>query len=218
MTVSEIEALIGKDFVKKFQKEMNPIMKPLRKHIELGRPLSMGKELWEYVVADSIDGAEWNGAGKSALDVRLQGNNRGIDVKSVGKRIKSRMTAEASMFQNFNQDAKTHFKDKNSEGIWNIYVDGWSQKANSFDEYYLMGIIREKETLNCSLCCFSVKKHDLVFDESHCRYTGKFMYVTGLADPDLLHVRYYNSKSRLEVLFQKKCWTDPNYCLQIYKF
>ena len=39
-----------------------------------------------------------------------------------------------------------------------------------------------------------------------------------MADPEFAKVRYYNSKSRLEILFQQKCWTDPNYSFPIYKF
>jgi hypothetical protein len=217
MTVAEINALLGKNFVKRFQKEMNAIIRPLRKHIEKGRPLSMGKELWEYVVSDAIEGAEWNGAGHSLIDVKL-GNGDGIDVKSVSKSIKSKNTTEASMFQNFNQDAKTHFKNKDSHGVWEIYVDGWCKKVDSFNQYYLIGIIREKETLNCSLCCFSVSKGSIPFTEENARYTNKSIKISGLANPDFINVRYYNSKSRLEILFTDKCWSDPKYCLPIFKF
>lgn len=217
MTVDQINSLLGKDFVKKFQKEMNSIIRPLRKHIEKGRPLSMGKELWEYVVSDSIEGAEWNGAGHSLIDVMLS-SGCGIDVKSVSKNIKSKNTTEASMFQNFNQDAKTHFKNKDSQGVWEIYVNGWCKKVDSFEQYYLIGIVREKETLNCSLCCFSVDKGIIPFIEENTKYTGKSIKMFGLADPDFINVRYYNSKSRLEILFTKKCWSDPTFCLPIFKF
>ncbi len=217
MPVADIQTLLGESFVKTFQKEMNAIIKPLRKHIEKGRPLSMGKELWEYVISDSIKGAEWNGAGHSLIDVKLS-SGCGIDVKSVSKNIKSKNTTEASMFQNFNQDAKIHFKNKDSDGVWKIYVDGWCKKVDSFDQYYLIGIIREKETLNCSLCCFVVNKGDVPFIEENTRYTGKSIKISGLADPDFISIRYYNSKSRLEILFTQKCWSDPEYCLPIFKY
>ena len=71
LTAQQTMDLVGPGFVTTFQTEMDAIMLPLRKHIALGRPLSMGKELWEYVVADSIPGAVWNGAGHSLIDVMI---------------------------------------------------------------------------------------------------------------------------------------------------
>ena len=50
MTVDEVEILLGKDFVKTFQTEMDLIINPLRKYIAKGYPLALGKEQWEYVV------------------------------------------------------------------------------------------------------------------------------------------------------------------------
>ena len=217
MPTTEITALVGVDFVKNFQAEMDPILQPLRKHIAKGRPLSLGKELWEYAVADAIAGAEWNGAGHSLIDVKI-GNNIGIDVKSVSKQKKSTNTTEASMFQNFNQDAKTHFQNNNAEGVWNIHVTGWLFKIATVKEYYLLGIIRDKATLDCSLCGFKVTNTAIDYLDENCAFTGKSIKVSGIADSAFINVRYYNSKSRLEIMFTKKCWTDVNYCLPIYKF
>ena len=217
MPVTELTTLVGADFVKNFQAEMDPILQPLRKHIAKGRPLSLGKELWEYAVADAIAGAEWNGAGHSLIDVKIS-DNVGIDVKSVSKQKKSTNTTEASMFQNFNQDAKQYFENKNSNGVWNIHVAGWLTKISTIKEYYLLGIIRDKATLDCSLCGFKVTNTAIAYLEENCNFTGKSIKVSGLADPDFINIRYYNSKSRLEIMFTKKCWTDSNYCLPIYKF
>jgi hypothetical protein len=217
MSVTELTTLVGADFVKNFQAEMDPILQPLRKHIAKGRPLSLGKELWEYAVADAIAGAEWNGAGHSLIDVKIS-DDVGIDVKSVSKQKKSTNTTEASMFQNFNQDAKQYFENKNSNGVWNIHVAGWLAKISTIKEYYLLGIIRDKATLDCSLCGFKVTNTAIAYLEENCNFTGKSIKVSGLADPDFINIRYYNSKSRLEIMFTKKCWTDSNYCLPIYKF
>jgi hypothetical protein len=217
MSVTELNTLVGADFVKNFQAEMDPILQPLRKHIAKGRPLSLGKELWEYAVADAIAGAEWNGAGHSLIDVKIS-DDIGIDVKSVSKQKKSTNTTEASMFQNFNQDAKQYFENKNSNGVWNIHVAGWLTKISTIKEYYLLGIIRDKATLDCSLCGFKVTNTAVAYLEENCNFTGKSIKVSGLADPDFINIRYYNSKSRLEIMFTKKCWTDSNYCLPIYKF
>lgn len=216
MTVKEIESLLGKDFSKTFQKEMDLIINPLRKYIAKGYPLALGKEQWEYVVAESIPKAEWCGAGKSIIDVRV--NNKGIDVKGVSKQDTSSSTTEASMYQTFQEETKAYFNKKDTKSIWNLFVDGWLEKVKSVKEYYLIGIIREKETLNCSLCCFKVAKTDLIYEDKSCKFTSKSMKVTGIGHPDFLETRIYSSKTRLEIKFKNKVWKDPKYCLPIYKF
>jgi hypothetical protein len=216
MTAADTLKLLGPNFITTFQTEMDLIINPLRKHIAIGRPLSMGKELWEYVVSDSIQGGTWCGAGKSLIDVSI-GNNKGIDVKSVGRGKKSKVTAEASMYQCFDQNAKTFFKDQDSKSLWKLYVDGWVDKAKSFSEYYLLAIIREKETLDCSICCFKISDVRPVYLEKNCKFNRCSIMISGIADPDFVKIRYYNSKSRLEILFQQKCWSNPNYSLPIYK-
>ena len=217
LTTTELVDLIGPNFVSNFQSEMDPILQPLRKHIAQGRPLSLGKELWEYAVADSIVGGTWNGAGHSFIDVRI-GNNIGIDVKGVSKDTFSKSTTEASMFQNFNQTAKQCFENKDAEGVWNIHVKGWLSKISDIQEYYILGIIREKETLDCSLCGFKVSNIDLDYDQQLVKFNKTSIVLSGIADPNFINVRYYNSKSRLEIKFNKACWEDKNHCLAIYKF
>lgn len=216
MTVSEIEKLLGKDFPKTFQKEMDLIINPLRKYIAKGYPLALGKEQWEYVVSESIPKAEWCGAGKSIIDVKV--NNIGIDVKGVSKQETSKSTTEASMYQTFQEETKAYFNNKDKNKIWSLFIDGWLNKVKSVKEYYLIGIVREKETLNCSLCCFKVAKTDLLFEDSLCNFTNKSMKVTGIGDPNFIETRVYSSKTRLEIKFKNKVWSDPKYCLQIYKY
>lgn len=217
LTIQELIDIIGPNFVKNFQEEMDPILQPLRKHIALGRPLSLGKELWEYAVADSIEGASWNGAGHSFIDVKIN-DNIGIDVKSVSKQISSKTTTEASMFQNFNQDAKVCFSNKDACGVWNIHVKGWLAKISEIQQYYILGIIREKETLNCSLNGFRVNPIPLDYNEDLVKFNRTTIKISGLADPKFINVRYYNSKTRLEITFNKACWEDKEYSLPIYKF
>lgn len=216
MTVTEIESLLGKDFSKTFQTEMDLIINPLRKYIAKGYPLALGKEQWEYVVAESIPKAEWCGAGKSIIDVRVQ--DKGIDVKGVSKQDKSKSTTEASMYQTFQEETKAYFNAKDTQKIWSLFVDGWLSKVKSVKEYYLIGIVREKETLNCSLCCFKVNSTDLLYEDKLCNFTSKSMKVEGLGDPDFIETRVYSSKTRLEIKFKNKVWSDTAYCLQIYKF
>jgi len=216
MTRSDAQTLLGQNFAEIFQAEMDFIVAPLRKYIDKGFPLALGKEQWEYVVTEAIPNATWCGAGKSLIDVSI-GENKGIDVKGVGRGKKSKTTAEASMYQCFDQDAKTFFKNNDPESLWKLYVDGWIDKATKFDEYYLVAIIREKETLNCSVCCFKVTDIRPKFEKDNCRFNRCSIMINGLADPDFIKIRYYNSKSRLEILFQQKCWDDPIYSFPIYK-
>lgn len=216
MNVLEIEKLLGKNFSKTFQKEMDLIIDPLRKYIAKGYPLALGKEQWEYVVSESIPNAEWCGAGKSIIDVKV--NNIGIDVKGVSKQDTSKSTTEASMYQTFQEETKAYFNNKDKNKIWSLFIDGWLNKVKSVKEYYLIGIVREKETLNCSLCCFKVSKTDLLFEDSLCNFTNKSMKVNGIGDPNFIETRVYSSKTRLEIKFKNKVWSDPKYCLQIYKY
>ncbi len=127
MTVSEIEKLLGKNFSKTFQKEMDLIINPLRKYIAKGYPLALGKEQWEYVVSESIPNAEWCGAGKSIIDVKV--NDIGIDVKGVSKQDTSKSTTEASMYQTFQEETKAYFNSKDKNKIWSLFVDGWLKKV-----------------------------------------------------------------------------------------
>jgi hypothetical protein len=215
MTVKEIGTLVGADFVTNFQKEMDYILQPLRKYISMGRPLSLGKEIWEYAVSDSIPNAVWNGAGHSMIDVKI-GDSIGIDVKSVSKQEKSKLTTEASIFQNFNQDAKTYFSQQHTQGVWDIHVQGWLDKISTIKKYYMLGIIRDKATMDCSLCGFRVVNVKTSLDEH--RYTKTTVKFQNLIDPAFAEIHYYNSKTRLEIKLKEKCWTDTKYHLPIYKF
>jgi len=217
MTVTELTALITPSFIPEFQKRMDGYLNGYREDIKKGRPLSIGKETWEYAVADSIPNADWFGAGHSLIDVKI-GNDIGIDVKGVSKQKKSKNTTEASMFQNFNQDAKTHFTNKNAQGVWDIHVSGWLKKLDTVSEYYMLGIIRDKETLDCSLCGFKVSNKTASYLAENISFNNASIKISGLADPDFINIRYYNSKSRLEIIFTEKCWKDPIYALPVYKF
>lgn len=217
LKVSEITALLGNDFVTNFQSDMSAIISPLRKHIGLSRPLSMGKELWEYVVADAIPGAIWNGAGHSLADVILP-NNTVADIKSISYGPKGKITTEASMYQCFNQEAENFFNIKDKESLWNLFVDGWYNKTQSFNKYYIFAILRQKESIDCTLTCFEVTNTRPAFNDALCSFTGKSMKIDGLADSEFVKIRYYNSKSRLEIMFTNKCWSDSDYALPIFKY
>ncbi len=217
MTVAELKELVGEDFMTNFQIEMDPIILPLRKHIAIGRPASMGKELWEYAVADSIVGGKWCGAGKSIVDVRI-GADVGCDVKSV--QIGKTSTTEASMFQPLSEaeSAADHFKNKNKQELWKLFVDGWIKKASSIKEYYLLAIFRDRTTFNCSLAGFKVSNISVQYTEDACEFSKKSMKVSNLVDPALADIKVYIGKTRLELRIKKSVFDDPAYSMEIYKF
>jgi len=222
MSVGEINQLVGTDFVKNFQKEIDEMLAPLRKHLALGRPLSLGKETWEYAVADSIPGAEWAGAGNSIIDVRIN-QDVGFDVKSVGKGLGNK-SGEASMFQTYEGHTDNSFSNQDSAMLWKTFVEGWYKKVITVKDYYLLVIIKDKN-YNCSMCGFKRTGDIPAFDPNF----GTFLTETGraskgtwtitqLADPSLLHTIVIKNKKRMEMRVRPAMHDDPKYCLPIYKF
>jgi len=221
MLVSEIQQLVGPTFITNFQREVDEFMAPMRKHIAKGRPLSMGKETWEYAVADSIAGSEWAGAGNSIVDVRI-GTDIGLDVKSVGKGSGTK-SGEASMFQTYHSHLDTLFSTKDSATLWNVYIEGWFKKVCSVKDYYLLAIVKDKQ-YNCSICGFKRVGNIPTYDATY----GTFLTDTGreskgtwtvqqLGDPELIHTMVIKGKKRLEMRLRPKMH-DAVYSLPIYKF
>ena len=225
LTIEEIVQLVGPNFIPNFQKEVDEFMAPMRKHIAKGRPLSMGKETWEYAVADSIEGSEWAGAGNSIVDVRISADV-GLDVKSVGKTTGNGPTAksgEASMFQTYHSHLDTLFSTEDSETLWNVYIEGWFKKVCSVKDYYLLAIVKDKQ-YNCSICGFKrvgdipayVSGYGTFLTETGKQSTGSWT-VEQLADPTLLHTTVLKGKKRLEMRL-RPIMHDAQYSLPIYKF
>jgi hypothetical protein len=215
MTAKEIQSLVGPNFISSFHGEINPVLAPLIKYIKQGRPASMGKELWEYAVADSIQGAVWSGAGKSIVDVCI-GDSTGIDVKSLQKGSKS--TTEASMYQYLQVErVAEHFQKQDKQALWDMFVGGWLSKVRSVPNYYLLGIIKNKETLNCHLVGFRAEVKDAQYLDESCDFSRESMKVKSLADPELIDIKVYKGKTRMEMRIKDKVYNDPNYSLEIYK-
>jgi hypothetical protein len=217
LPVADLKNLLGKDFISNFQAEIDTIILPLRKHIAQGRPASMGKELWEYAVADSIEGGVWCGAGKSIVDVSI-GTDIGCDVKSI--QIGKTTTTEASMFQPLSdaEPAAEHFKNKNKQELWNLFVAGWLKKVSSIKEYYLLAIFRDRNTFDCSIAAFKVDNISVQYTQEACDFSKKSMKVNSLVDPLFAETKVYIGKTRLEFRVKKSVFSDPQYAMEIYKF
>jgi hypothetical protein len=215
MTVSEIQQLVGLTFADTFHNEVKKVLAPLRKYIDQGRPPSMGKELWEYLVTDSIPGAEWCGAGKGIADVRI-GENASIDVKCLQQ--SGKQTTEASLYQKLlKDDTAGYYKGFDKESLWKLLVEGWIKKIKSVNQYYLLAIIRDKETLQCSLIGFKVQDTGIEYDPDFFEATTASMKVKCLIDPEFAQIKIYRGKTRMEIRFMKKLYANPAYSLPIYK-
>jgi len=215
MTVSEIQQLVGPTFADTFHNEVEKVLKPLRKYIDQGRPPSMGKEIWEYLVTDSIVGAEWCGAGKGIADVRI-GDDASIDVKSL--QHDGKKTNEASMYQKLlKDDTAGYYNGFDKESLWKLLIEGWIKKIKSVKQYYLLAIIRNKETLQCSLIGFKVQDTGIEYDPDFFEATQASMKVNCLIDPEFAQIKIYRGKTRMEIRFEKKLYTNPAYSFSIYE-
>ena len=213
MSAAEIQQLVGVGFADAFQKEMDSIIAPLQKYIKQGRPASMGKEIWEYAVTDSIVGATWCGAGKGIADIKI-GEDIAIDVKSV--QIIDTSTTEASLHQTFKETTAEYFKTQDKQALWNLFVDGWVTKIKTVKEYYLLGIIRDKETLSCSLIGFKVARHPSYTAES-CKFLKESMTIDSIVDPNFAQIKVYKGKTRMEIRIKKSVFANPAHSFSIYK-
>lgn len=211
---TDLVNLLTPDFATKFQTEVDAFMGPMRKHLALGRSLSMGKECWEYAVADSILNADWSGAGNSIVDVKIS-SDTGLDVKSVLKN--KSLSGEASMYQNYSGSDHL-FKNSDSQGLWDIYVNGWYNKATTIKNYYLLTVLKD-ESYNCSICGFKLTGSLPAYDISYGKFTPKLKSwrVEQLADPKLLQTTVLKSKKRLEMRVRKAMFS-PQYALPVYTF
>ena len=214
MTTGELKQLVGQNFEQNFCAEVESVIAPLRKYIDQGRPPSMGKELWEYFVTDSIVGAEWCGAGKGIADVRI-GDNISIDVKSL--QYKGSWTTEASLHQRLLTEESTGFYDVfDSKSLFDLLVQGWLNKVRSAGQYYLLAIIRNHD-LECRLVGLKVVNTVITYQAEDITPLKASLVVDKLIDPELAQIKLYRGKTRMEVRFNKKLFADSRYSLPIYK-
>lgn len=225
LTSNELLALAGPNFFSLFQKEWDKYMYPQRRvNIALGRSASIGKEEWEYAIADTVVGGEHCGAGKGIADVKI--GTIGIDVKSIG--YDSTSSAEASMFQKIKSktgdSTSQMFEEQNTQALWDRFVGGWLSKVKTVSDYYMFFILRDSQ-YNCKLSAFKVQNLGLQYATNKCSFLtegGKTsdcnLTITGIADPSLLSIKIYKSKSRMEVRVEQNLINDSKYCFPIYKF
>ena len=81
-----------------------------------------------------------------------------------------------------------------------------------------MAIIRDKKTLDCSLCCFRVNDVQINYSPNLCKLNTKTMKVDGIVNGDYADILVYSSKTRLEIKFKRKLWLTKShsYWIKLY--
>lgn len=198
--ITDHDVILGKDFNKKFAKEMKSYYAPF---VAKGRDIQVAKETWEYAVADSITGASWVGAGKNVVDVRAP--NADLDVKglSIGT-ITDNQTTEASFLQNNKQENDGFgklFESKDFQALKEMFVDPMDKKIAGTNNLHLLGIIREKSTKKVYYCLLKVEPSNITDTDFLSQMTseGKRSVALPMIDPEYGKTYIYIAKRRLEI-------------------
>lgn len=198
--ISDHEAILGKDFHKKFATEMKSYYAPF---VAKGRDIQVAKETWEYAVADSIVGASWVGAGKNVVDVKAPLADLDVKGLSIGI-ITDSQTTEASFLQNNKQENDGFgklFETKDFQALKEMFVDPMRKKIAGTNNLHLLGVIREKSTKNVYYCLLKVETSNLTDTEflSQMYTEGKRSVSLPMIDPQYGKTYIYIAKRRLEI-------------------
>jgi|APGre2960657404_1045060.scaffolds.fasta_scaffold08816_4 hypothetical protein len=211
----ELKEFLGKRFQEIFQTEISNIIQPLKKYLDKGYPLSLGKEIWEYVVCESLENSIWSGAGNSIVDVSY--NNVGCDVKSISI-LDGSHTTEASLYQTFKETTSSYFYDNNSNSLWSLFVDGWQDKVCSVKDYRLLIIVRDKNSMDCSICGFKPTGDIVLYSDDNYILSKHYMKINSLIDYDFADIKIYKSKTRLEIRLKRNFIQNSKYFLPIFNY
>lgn len=142
--ISDHEAILGKDFNKKFSTFMADFYQPFKKH---NLDIQVAKETWEYGVTAGVPNASWVGAGKNVVDVKSP--TADLDVKGLSCNwIASNQTTEASFLQNNkkeNDNFAKLFESKDFTSLKEMFVDPLKDKIKNTNNLHMFCIIRDKD-------------------------------------------------------------------------
>lgn len=195
------EAILGKDFNKKFSAFMADFYAPYQKYNCL---LNLGKETWEYGVAYSITNALWKGAGRNTVDVEAPIAD--FDVKAISINLLNKgLTTEASFLQNIQAKNASLFSSlfasKDFNGLKTMFVDPYMAKISNTNNLHLLAIIREKKTKKVYYCLFKVEPTTLSSIQfvEQMEPIGKCGVTVPMIDPAYGRTYLYSNKRRLEI-------------------
>lgn len=198
--ITDHDAILGKDFNKKFAIEMKSYYAPF---VKKGRDIQLAKETWEYAVADSIPNSEWCGAGKNVVDVKAP--TADIDVKGLSIPIMTdSQTTEASFLQNNKQKNDGFgklFENKNFLALKQMFVDPIDDKIKGTNNLHLLSVIREKTTKKVYYCLLKVESSQINDSDfvSHMNIDGKRSVTLPMIDSSYGKTYIYIAKRRLEI-------------------
>jgi hypothetical protein len=215
MEILELKEFLGNGFQSTFQSEISSVIKPLKKYLDKGYPLSLGKEIWEYVVCESLENSIWSGAGNSIVDVSYK--NIGCDVKSISI-LDGTHTTEASLYQTFKETTSAYFHNNDAKSLWKLFVDGWQDKVCSVNDYCLLIIVRDKNSMNCSICGFKTTGDKISYSDTNHSLSESYMKVNSLIDYDFADIKIYKSKTRLEIRLKRNFIQNSKYFLSIFDY
>jgi len=204
--VAEHAELLGKDFSKRFASEMHEYYSPF---INKNRPVQLAKETWEYAVADSIDGAEWVGAGKNVIDVKTPKIE--IDVKGLSCQHMQGTTTEASILQNNkleNDNFAKLFENKDFSALKEMFVDPFVAKINATSNLHVLCAVREKKVQKVHYCLLKVTKKVNPNFVNNMSMDAKRSVSIPMIDPKYGKTYLYIPKRRLEIRLRMDVMSD----------
>ena len=203
---SQHEHLLGKDFNKRFANEMHAYYSPF---LNKGRPVQIAKETWEYAVADSIDNAEWVGAGKNIIDVKAP--NLEIDVKGLSCSTMKNTTTEASILQNNkleNDNFASLFENQNYNALKDMFVEPFVAKIKATNNLHVLCAVREKKTQKVHYCLLKVVQKENPNFVKEMFMDAKRSVSVPMIDPKYGKTYLYIPKRRLEIRLKMDKMSD----------
>ena len=203
---SQHEHLLGKDFNKRFANEMHAYYSPF---LNKGRPVQIAKETWEYAVADSIDNAEWVGAGKNIIDVKAP--NLEIDVKGLSCSTMKNTTTEASILQNNkleNDNFASLFENQNYNALKDMFVEPFVAKIKATNNLHVLCAVREKKTQKVHYCLLKVVQKENPNFVKEMFMDAKRSVSVPMIDPEYGKTYLYIPKRRLEIRLKMDKMSD----------
>lgn len=194
------EAILGKDFNKKFSAFMAEFYAPYQNNtIEL----TLAKEIWEHGVQRGIPNAVHLGAGKNVIDVRSPIAD--FDVKGIScEKITSNQSTEASFLQNNkkqNDGFAKLFESQDFNALKQMFVDPFEVKIKDTNNLHMFCIIRDKSTHDVYYCLLKVESSTLTDSEftQSMRLNGDRSVSVPMIDSVYGRTYIYIPKRRLEI-------------------
>lgn len=195
--IEEHNNILGASFANTFALIVEELLVPLRKY---GFKEEFNKQLWEEIVAISIPGATWCGAGNNVVDVKTPIAD--LDVKGLSAKTTASISTEASYMQNLKQVNNNFMESVNNGDFADLFakfVAPLDVKLKDTNNLHIFALLRIDGSIYYAL--LKVEKSELSEEEfiklMHMKSNGA-IYVPMIADKN--GVTTFNiAKRRLEL-------------------